>query len=121
MRCAASFAAHPSLGRVRVEYAVAFPNTAELKGSLPPDDDVTQVLEFDYVVLAAPANAMTDALLYVGVSRSLRFRLVIRTIWAESVPASGTRSAQIRFFDDVYEAASQSGRRLTCRHRPMVR
>ncbi len=36
--------AHPSLGHVDVEYAVAFPNTAELKGSLPPDVDATQVL-----------------------------------------------------------------------------
>ncbi len=34
-------------------------------------------LEFDYVVLAAPSNTMTDALLYVGVSRAISGLTVI--------------------------------------------
>jgi hypothetical protein len=37
-------ALHPNFGSVRVEYAVAFPNTADLDGRLPPDVDRTQVL-----------------------------------------------------------------------------
>ena len=35
---------HPSLERVRVEYAVAFPNVVEIRGHLPVDVDRTQVL-----------------------------------------------------------------------------
>ena len=35
---------HPTLARVRVEYAVAFPNVAEIRGHLPVDVDRTQVL-----------------------------------------------------------------------------
>ena len=35
---------HPSLQRIGMEYAVAFPNTGEVSGQLPPGVDATQVL-----------------------------------------------------------------------------
>ena len=35
---------HPTLAKVRVEFAVAFPNVAEIGGQLPPDVDRSQVL-----------------------------------------------------------------------------
>lgn len=37
-------ALHPSLSRIQVEYAVAFPNVAEVDGRLPTDVDRTQIL-----------------------------------------------------------------------------
>jgi hypothetical protein len=39
-------ALHPTLSKVRVEYAVAFPNIAGIDGHLPPEVDRTQVLTF---------------------------------------------------------------------------
>src|SRR5690606_39050254 len=35
---------HPTLARVRVEYAVAFPNVVDIRGHLPVDVDRTQIL-----------------------------------------------------------------------------
>lgn len=43
-------ASDPSLEHLRIEYAVAFPNTSTIEGTLPPDVDARQVLTIGHLV-----------------------------------------------------------------------
>ncbi len=65
---------HPDLERLQVEYAVAFPNTKQITGQLPPDIHAPQVLLAD--ALDDPAEAMDQVLFARNWSHPIGHRAV---------------------------------------------